>query len=257
MSLSKNKLALIIGIPLLLILLGIGGYMLYTILTAQTAENNKSLQSFGDSVMPGDSRYDLEGEDAHLAPSIDTNPNLSPNQKIIAKLRSERRKMSLEIDNLQAEVITLQAQVELLEEYKRTNERYAPYSLDEEISLIHTRIKQLLAGHAETRRFNRRQIESMSAAAAQEYRRFITINKLALDQDQIDNVVNEHLPAYAFCIGNGVDIAANNKEEEQMAVEFFKTRNEALMPAGLLNDLKVVSKPCRENLYTRLAYLTN
>ena len=40
--------------------------------------------------------------------------------------------MSLEIDNLKAEVITLQAQVELLEEYKRTNERYAPYSLDEE-----------------------------------------------------------------------------------------------------------------------------
>ncbi|WP_315980292.1 hypothetical protein [Aliamphritea spongicola] len=62
MSLSKNKLALIIGIPLLLILLSIGGYMLYTVLMAQTAENNKSLQSFGDSVMPGDSRYDLEGK---------------------------------------------------------------------------------------------------------------------------------------------------------------------------------------------------
>ncbi len=256
MSLSKNKLALIIGIPLLLILLGIGGYMLYSILMAQTAENNKSLQNFGDSVMPKDSRYDLEGEDSHLAPSIDTDPNMSPNQKIIAKLRSERRQMGLELDNLKAEVITLQAQVELLEEYKRTNERYAPYSLDEEISLIHTRVKQLLAGHAETRRFNRRQIESMSAAAAQEYRRFITINKLALDQGQIDTVVNEHLPAYAFCIGNGVDIAANSKEEEQMAVEFFKTRNEALMPAGLLSDLKVVSKPCRENLYGRLAYLT-
>ncbi|WP_299200747.1 hypothetical protein [uncultured Amphritea sp.] len=251
MQLSRLKLALLIGGPLLLIISAASGYFIYTTISEQQAENRKKVENFGELVIPLDSTVTDADILNNLAPTI-AKEDMTPTQRVITTLKDERFKLLNEAEVMREQITTLQAQVTELEQYKRTNERYSPHTFDEEVSTIHTRMRQLLASQEESRRFSSTQLKGMAAAATQEYRRYLTMHKLLLDQDQIDKVVNVHLPVYAYCIGDGMDIAANNRTEELLVIEYFKTEKTELMGSRLKSDLKAIIEPCQELFAQRM-----
>ncbi|UTW04229.1 hypothetical protein KDX31_04210 [Amphritea atlantica] len=252
MQLSRQKLALLIGAPLLLIIFSVAGYFTYNVISQQQEENRKKVEGFGEMVMPLDSTATEATSDPSLAPSI-ANSNISPVEKVIATLKEERLKLLNEAEVMRAQITILQGKVTELEHYKRTNERYSPHTFDEEVSTIHARMRQLLASQEESKRFSSTQLTGMAAASAQEYRRYLMMHKLLLDQDQIDTVVNYHLPVFAYCIGDGMDIAANNRAEELLVLEYFKTENTDRMSSRLKSDLKAILEPCQELFTERMA----
>ncbi|GGK74875.1 hypothetical protein EHS89_06610 [Amphritea balenae] len=249
------KLALLIGGPVLLIILIAAGYFIFTGISQQQEENRQKVEGFGEMVIPADSQASSVATDPKLNPSIGRK-NMTPTQRVIATLKQERESMLEEAITMREEIISLKSQVAELEDYKRTNERYAPHTFNEEVSTVHTRMKQLLATREESKRFNRNQLKGMAAAAAKEYRRFLTMHKLVLEQHQIDKVVNNHLPVYAYCIGDGIDVAANNRTEELLIVEYFKTDKTELMNNRLKSDLKAILTPCQELFANRMSFLT-
>lgn len=253
MHLSRLKLSLFIGGPLVLIIAVLSGYLIYSTLSAQQLENRKKVENFGELVIPLETTTPLATNS--LNPTIKRN-SLSPTQKVITTLKNERSKLLEEALVLRNEIDSLQKKVSELEHYKLTNERYAPHTFNEEVSTVHTRIRQILASQDESKRFTRNQLKGMAAAATQEYKRYLTLHKLLLDQGQIDTVVNDHLPVYAYCIGDGMDIAANNRTEELLVLEYFKTTKTELMSNRLKSDLKAIIEPCQELLAERLAYLS-
>jgi len=256
MQISKLKMGLLIGGPVLVILFAVSGYFLYTSLTAQHAENIEKVEGFGEMVMPASDTIDPDNPDSSkLAPTIGRK-NLTPTQRVIFHLKQERVQLLEEAIMMRQEIMDLKDQVTELEDYKRTNERYAPHTFNEEVSTVHTRSKQLLASLEESKRFTRRQISGMAAASAKEYRRFLTMHKLVLEPEQVDVIVNDHLPPYAYCIGDGMDVAANNSREETLLVEYFKTDKNDLMSNRLKSDLKAIIAPCQELFAKRMTYLT-
>lgn len=254
MQLSKMKLALIIGGPILLVILGVAGYFIYNALMEQHRENTEKVEEFGELVIPGDIKSELLDPNSTLTPSIPES-RLSPSERVILTLKLERSKLVEEAIQMRAQITELEEKVAELEEYKRVNKRYSPHSFDEEVSQVHTRIKQFLASQEESRRFTRNQLKGMSAAAAKEYKRFIKQHKLVLEPTDIDTVITEHLPLYAYCIGDGMDVAANNRSEELFIIEYFKTNKTVLMSNRLQSDLQAVMRPCQELFSTRMAYL--
>lgn len=249
MQLSRLKLALLIGGPLLLIIAVTSGYFIYTTISEQQAENRKKVENFGELIIPLDSTVTDDDILNSLAPTIAAE-DMTPIQRVITTLKEERFKLLNEVEVLREQVTTLQTQVTELEQYKQTNERYSPHTFDEEVSTVHIRMRQLLASQEESKRFSSTQRQGMAAASAQEYRRYLTMHKLLLDLDQIDKVVNAHLPVYAYCIGDGMDIAANNRTEELQVIEYFKTEQTEMMGSRLKSDLKAIIEPCQE-LFTQ------
>jgi hypothetical protein len=256
MQLSKFKLALLIGGPMLLIILIAAGYFIYVGISEQQDENRKKVEGFGEMVSPADSGPGNPATDPELAPSIGKS-NLSPTQRVISNMKKERVKLLDEAIKMREQITGLKAKVAELELYRKTNERYAPRSFNEEVSKVHTRMTQLLVSQDETKRFSSSQLKGMAAASAQEYRRYLTSRKLLLDPDQIDTVVTNHLPVYAYCIGDGMDIAANNRSEEQLVIEYFKTEKTELMGSRLKSDLKAIIAPCQDLFAQRMSYLSN
>lgn len=252
MQLSRLKLALLIGAPLLLITLVAAGYFIYTTISEQQDENRKKVEGFGDMVIPTDSSPADPAKNPEIAPSIGES-KLSPTQRIIFNMKQDREKILTESLEMRAEITDLKAKVAELELYRTTNERYAPNTFNEEVSKVHTRMKQLLASQEETKRFTSTQIKGMAAAAAHEYRRYLSARKLLLDPDQIDTVVTNHLPVYAYCIGDGMDIAANDRSEERLIIEYFNTDRTELMSSRLKSDLKAVITPCQDLFAQRMS----
>ncbi|MEH6579908.1 MAG: hypothetical protein V7731_22870 [Amphritea sp.] len=255
MEIGRFKLALLIGAPIMVILIGVAGYFIYSSLDEQHKKNRANLEGFGGQIIPLSEGIDPNSElSLELAPSIGSQ-NLTPTQRVITTLKAERVKLLEEAIIMRQKITDLKTQVAELENYKRTNERYSPHTFNEEVSTVHTRIKQLLATRDETQRFNRRQTIGMSAASAQEYRRYLTLHKLTLEQAEIDDVVNDHLPVFAFCIGDGIEVAANNATEEALLVTYFKTGETELMGKRLQSDLKAILEPCQEIFAKRLGFL--
>ncbi len=255
MQLSRLKLALLIGGPILLIITIVAGYFIYNAIAEQQEANRKKVEGFGELVIPLDSLNSVPETNTSNGPSIG-NKNMSPTQKVIETLKEERAKLLEEALVMREEISTLNEKVAELEKYKRTNERYAPHTFDEEVSRVHTRMKQLLASQEEAKRFSSTQQKGMAAASAQEYRRFLTMHKLLLEPNQVDTVVQTHLPVFAYCIGDGMDIAANNSSEEKQIVEFFKTQRTDLMSSRLKSDLKAIIEPCQELFAKQMSGLT-
>ena len=254
MELSKPKLILLIGGPVLLIILIAGGYFTYSAISSQQEENRKKVEDCGELVIPADMQASSVANDPKLSPSIGRK-NMTPTQRVIHTLKEERIKLLEEAVMMREQIIDLKAQVAELEDYKRTNERYAPHTFNEEVSTVHIRIKQLLASQDEAKRFTSNQLKGMAAASAKEYRRFLTMHKLVLEQSEIDTVVNSHLPPYAYCIGDGIDLAANSRSEELMVVEFFKTDKTELMTNRLKSDLNAIVEPCQRMFAKRMNFL--
>ncbi|WP_370298488.1 hypothetical protein [Pontibacterium sp.] len=267
----KKILVLTVVVPVVLGVLGVGGYYGSQALMQNDAANNKDLEKFGLAVLPQSPNpqptlsekeqqaiYQQSTGVLGATQEVATfaNDKLSPTQKVIKGLMSDKEQLVKDKEELSDEITQLKARIAELEEYKRLNEHFAPDKISEELTKVKARLKKYLLNSPSAARFNNRQIDIVSSASTVEYDKFIRRNRLILSDFQREELVNIYLPEFAFCLGDGVDIAANSAVEERDLVRFFETQDISLLKPALRQDLDTVLTPCQEALHEQLAKFT-
>ena len=251
---TKKNIVLLIAIPAILIALGGGGFIMYNQMQGQHAENLKDLEKFGFTVLPSNTHSESVGElGAKQLPSTFHESKATPTQKVIKGLMDDNEQLIEEQRELRSEIEALKAEIASLENYKSLNEHFAPLSLAEEITAVERQLKKLLLDMPDARRFSNLKVEAMSAAAGHEYKKFIGAKSLILSASEREALVRDYLPEFAFCVGDGIDIAANSPREERLITTFFRQQDSSILPNNLRSDLDTVVKPCQTALYERLS----
>ncbi|MDO6452562.1 hypothetical protein Q4490_03195 [Neptunomonas phycophila] len=254
-AVKSSKKGLVIGIITLLaiVIAAIAGYFAYTNITQQTAINAKELEQFGYQMVASSRSFESTGElGEKQIPSTFDEGKIPPTQKVIRGLLNDKDTLIQNNEALQQEIESLKARIADLEEYKQLNEHFAPNRLADELNEVERRVKAFLIRSSDAERFSTLQIEIMAAASAAEYKAYITRNRLMLSADQKQQVISDYLPAYAFCVGDGVDIAANSPQEERLLATYFRTDDGSILPQALAQDLSSVVAPCQLAIRTRL-----
>ncbi|MDI3325981.1 hypothetical protein QKW35_16500 [Pontibacterium granulatum] len=268
---TKKILVLAIVTPIVLGVLGVGGYYGSQALMQNDAANNKDLEKFGLTVLPKSPTPTPTQDDEELKDiykkstgvlgatqevATFADDKLSPTQKVIKGLMNDKDQLVQDKEELYDEIAQLKAKIAELEEYKRLNEHFAPDKISEELAKVKARLKKNLLNSPSAARFNNRQIDIVSSASAVEYDKFIRRNRLILSDFQREELVNIYLPEFAFCLGDGVDIAANSAVEERDLVRFFETQDISILKPALRQDLDTVLTPCQEALHEQLSKFT-
>ena len=268
---TKKILTFAVVVPIVLGVLGVGGYYGSQALMQNDAANNKDLEKFGFAVLPNVSSTTPTQDDQELKDIYQkstgvlgatqevatfADETLTPTQKVIKGLMSDKEQLVKDKEELNDEITQLRAQIAELEEYKRLNEHFAPDKISEELTKVKARLKKYLLNSPSAARFNNRQIDIVSSASAVEYDKFIRRNRLILSDFQREELVSIYLPEFAFCLGDGVDIAANSAVEERDLARFFETQDISILKPVLRQDLDTVLTPCQEALHQQLAKFT-
>lgn len=251
---TKKIIILAIVIPIILAILGVGGFLIYKQMQGQHQQNLKDLEKFGFTVLPNTTYTESTGElGEKQLPATFAEDKLTPTQKVIRGLMADNEALLDEQQVLQQQIANLKAEIASLEEYKKLNEHFAPLTIAEEVAAVEKQLKRLLIDMPDARRFSNLQIEAMSAASGNEYKKFIGGKRLILSEIEREALVKEYLPEFAFCIGDGIDIAANSPREERLITSYFRRPAQSPLTINLKADLDVVIKPCQSALYERLA----
>lgn len=252
MKSGKTTLLLIL-LPLLLIAMGVSGYLVYRKMQAQHEVNLADLEKFGYEMVPSDTYTESTGMlGADQLPATFTEKKLTPTERVIRGLMQDKENLLAEQATLKSQIEALQKQVEELQTYKQLNEHFAPETFRDELLRIKAQLKGILTRMPEAERFSNIRLEIMAAAGMQEYRRFVSSNRLMLDQPQRAQIVSEYLPAYAFCVGNAAELAANNRDEERLLVGWFNDPDNTRLPPALAEDLNKLLPACQKPLRERL-----
>ena len=252
---SSKKKPLIIGVIAFFVvaLLGGGGFFAYSKLQKKTDENAEKLGGVGEMLV-GDRYKATDGSKQEaLKPTImQQQQDLVPSRKVVRALQKENIKLSIQIIRLKEQVKGLSEDVAELEEYKSTNQRFAPLRLKDEMAEIEMQVKSFLLDSEDAERFTTMQIEIMAAASSLEYRAYIMRNRLMVTKSQRSRLAAEYLPGYAFCVGDGIELAANNSKEFNLLASKFRGIENVRLPDRLKKDLDSVMTPCQNALRAQL-----
>lgn len=249
------KKLLIIGIvvPVVLAVLGIGGYFAYNEMQGQHKQNLEELEKFGFTVLPSTPYTESKGAlGQSQLPATFAQDKLTPTQKVIQGLMNDNEQLIEEQRAFKQQIEGLQAHIAELENYKKLNEHFAPLTIAEEITEVEKQIKQLLIDMPDARRFSNLQIEAMSASVGNEYKKFIGNKRIILSDTERENLIKSYMPEYAFCVGDGIEIAANSPREERAITTFFRQQDNGVLSTELRTDLETVIQPCQVALFSRL-----
>ncbi|MGH1461425.1 MAG: hypothetical protein ACRBB6_05285 [Neptuniibacter sp.] len=249
-----KKLVMIgIIVPVIIAILGIGGFFIYNEVQGQHEQNLKDLEKFGFTVLPSSNFEESTGKlgEKQLPPTFGTK-KLTPTQKVIQGLMDDNKQLINEQHQLQQHITDLKAQVAELENYKKLNEHFAPLTISEEIVEVEKQIKKLLIDMPDARRFSNLQIEAMSASVGNEYKKFIGNKRIIFSDSERESFIESYMPEYAFCVGDGIEIAANSPREERTIATYFRKPSEQVLSTELKIDIESVVKPCQTALYSRL-----
>lgn len=257
MKLGKLSILLLVLVPLLLAIAAIASYFAYQKMQAQHEVNLADLEKFGYEMVPSNTYTESVGTlGAEQVPATFAEKKLTPTERVIRGLMQDKENLLAEQDALKSEIEALKQQIVELQDYKRLNEHFAPETFEDELTRTKAQLKAILSRMPEADQFSNVRLEIMAAAGMQEYRRFVSANRLMLDQPQRGRIVSEHLPAFAFCVGNATELAANNRSEERQLIDWFNNPNSTTLPTALSEDLAKLlpacQKPLREQLETVL-----
>ncbi|WP_027859623.1 hypothetical protein [Marinobacterium jannaschii] len=232
------------------------GLVGYTFLA--DSESSKKLEKFGYAVLPASFYDDTVGALGHKqVPATFAEEKLTPTQKVVQGLRKDKENLIKEQEVLREQIAELEKQVMELSQYKRLNEHFAPDNIADETAAVETELKRFLVTNPAAARFSNIQIEIMSAASAIEYRRYISHNRLILNDKQRSSITNNFLPEFAFCVGDGAELAANNSSELIRIAEYFRQEDQNKLNSALKQDLNSVVEPCQSTLYEQFATISN
>jgi hypothetical protein len=252
MSSEKKPAFLIIIAVVALIVLGAGGFLAFKAMD-QTAQNAKELEQFGYEMVASSKSFETTGElgTKQLPPTFDES-NLPPTQKVIRGLMGDKEALMMENGTLREEIELLKAEIAQLEQYKQMNERFAPARLEDELNEVERQVKAFLIRNPDADRFTTLQIETMAAAASAEYKDYITRNRLMLSEDRKQALIANHLPSYAFCVGDGIEVAANSPQEARQLAIYFRTDDPSGLSTALMQDLTTVITPCQQSFRSQM-----
>lgn len=243
-----------IVVPVVLAILGVGGFFIYKEMQGQHEQNLKDLEKFGFTVLPNTPYEESKGAlGENQLPATFAQEKLTPTQKVIQGLMDDNKQLIEEQQALQDKIDALKAQVADLENYKMLNEHFAPLTIAEEIKAVEKQIKTLLIDMPDARRFSDLQINAMSASVGNEYKKFIGSKRIILSDNEREDFIKQYMPEYAFCVGDGIEIAANSPREERAIATYFREQTDQALSNELKTDLETVVKPCQTALYSRLS----
>jgi vacuolar-type H+-ATPase subunit I/STV1 len=242
MGKPSRQMLLLTGASVLIAALATGGYFTYRNIQSQHQSNLNELQRLGFQYATDSTTANPSS--AQLKASLN-GKTLTPTQQLIISLTQEKEELQTNNRLLQTQLDAAQTQIESLQEYRKLNEYFAPKNFDQRITQVENDLKSYLRRLPEAERFSDLQIDIMAIASALEYRRFAQQNRLMLEQTDHDRILNEHLPGYAFCTGDAVEIAANSIQEERMLAQYLRTNDSSVLTAALRQDLLSVIKPCQ------------
>jgi hypothetical protein len=257
---NKKKLLLFAAAPLGVLLLAVVGFFVYQFVAEQFKQKQVDLEKFGFD-LHGTSQYEtsegLLGE-AQL-PSTFADENLTPSERIVHSLVRDRENLIIENRTLRQQIEALEAQLETYEEDRRMAEYFMPENFSQELERVERMLHTYLRQSADAQRFSNFRLEIMAAAGRMEYQRFVEANQLMLDAVQRTEIVVDYLPAFMFCVGDAVQLAANDFSEEREIRDYFGNPEQHRLPTIVQEDLDVVLPPCqrelREALHTNMANL--
>lgn len=251
---TKNIVILGVIVPVVLAIVSVGGYFAYNTMQGQHEQNLKDLEKFGFTVLPSSTYTESTGElGTKQLPATFAQDKLTPTQKVIKGLMDDNEQLIEEQKELQKTIDALKAEIAQLNDYKKLNEHFAPLTIAEEINAVESQLKTLLVDMPDARRFSNLQLEAMSAASGNEYKKFIGGKRLILSTSERESLVKDYLPSYAFCVGDGIEIAANSPREERLITTYFRKQDSTQLSVNLKADLDTVVKPCQTALYARLS----
>ncbi|OMH36235.1 hypothetical protein [Motiliproteus sp. MSK22-1] len=255
-----NSKKLILGAVgfILLIALGIGGYFLAVKVGQVHDENVDALAGFGSAVTPisrgaDDTRSVTTGVDGQLQiPSSIGEENLAATDKIIISLSKEKEALVSELAGYRKKVAKLEQEVALLQNYKDNNERFAPRLLKDERERAIKNLASFLEQSKDADRFTEFQKEAMALESANVYLDVLKQYQLSLKEEQKDLLLSQHLPPFAFCIGDSIGIVANDRREEAMLLKYFRTNDPSPLSPSLKEDIDTIKSPCIKDLNSRI-----
>lgn len=253
MKLNAAKLGLIIAVPLIIASLGAAVYFFWDSMQASQEANEEILYKFGFQIVPNSPYTETTGElGAKQVPATFAEDDLSPVEKVIRGLMYDKEQLIEENAELQNQIDILQARVDNLEQYKTSNEQFAPENLAQELTRTRAELRDKLRALPEAQRFTDFWVNMMTDASMYEYRQFINANRMMLDEARREQLVGKDLVDFGFCIGKAVELAANSVDEARSVARWLKDPQSARLGSALQEDLKVVIPPCRIPLRKKL-----
>lgn len=238
--------------------LGIGGYFLFPLITSNHSENTIRFEKFGLAVLPGSQYTTTTGElGVTQLPATFGQDELTAEEKVVESLVRDRNALIEENQAFRLKIEKLELRVAELENYKETNERYAPEQFNIELERVRREVEERLRALPEAESYSALMIELMAIAAQQEYTHIVRANDTIMDEARKAIVVQRYLPTYAFCVGNALSIAANNSEELRAVASWLQEPALNPLPTQLRTDLDVVLPPCQVSFREALDKVLN
>ena len=250
---GSKKLLKIAIILVVVLLLGVGGFFAFTAIQNQTSTNQVNLEKFGfdlKGISQFESSEGILGE-TQLPPTF-AEENLTPGERVVHSLVRDRENLIVENRTLRQQIEALETQLDSFEEERRLAEHFLPENFNQELERVERMLLTYLRQSADAQRFSNFRLEIMAAAGRMEYERFVFSNALMLDAVQRTEIVVDYLPAFMFCVGDAIDLAANNFSEEREIRDFFGNPDSHRLPVVLQEDLDIVLPPCQIELRTAL-----
>lgn len=249
MKLGKVSLLLLILIPLALAIGSVATFFVYERMQDQHQVNLADLEKFGYEMVPSQTYTESTGElGAQQLPATFAEKKLTPTERVIRGLMQDKENLLAEQQALKDQISALHDQIDELKQYKELNQHFAPETFEQELKRTKAQLKATLLRLPETERYSNIQVEIMAAAGMQEYQRFVRANRLMLDREQRGEIIKDHLPGYAFCIGNAVELAANNLDELRLLINWFNDPDSVRLPGMLAADLDKLLPACQQPL---------
>lgn len=249
---SKKLVKIIIAVSIV-ILLGVVGFFGFGAIQKQTSTNQVNLEKFGfdlQGISQFESTEGVLGETQ--LPSTFGEETLTPAERVVHSLVRDRENLIIENRTLRQQIEALETQLESFEEERRVAAHFLPENFNQELERVERMLLTYLRQSSDAQRFSNFRLEIMAAAGRMEYERFVFSNSLMLDAVQRTEIVVDFLPAFMFCVGDAVDLAANNFSEEREIRDFFGNPEEHRLPVILQEDLEIVLPPCQRELRSGL-----
>ena len=242
----------------LLSLLAVVGYFVYPMIASQQGENTIRFEKFGLAVLPGSQFTTTTGELGKLQlPATFAEAELTPEERVVESLVRNRNDLIEENQRLASKVEQLEQRVAELENYKLTNERYAPEQFNIELERVRREMEERLRALPEAESYSTLMIELMAIAAQQEYVHTVRANDSMMDDARKAILLQRYLPTYAFCVGNALSLAANNNAELRAIAAWLQEPALSPLPAQLKADLDIVLPPCQVSFRQALGKVLN
>lgn len=240
------------------VVLAVTGYLVYPMIASQQSDNSIRFEKFGLAVLPGSQFTSTTGElGSTQLPATFAEGELTAEEKIVESLVRNRNALLEENELFRLKIERLEQRVAELENYKETNERYAPEQFNVELERVRREVEEILRALPEAENYSSLMVELMAVAAQQEYSHTVRENDRIMDEARKAILVQRYLPTYAFCVGNALSLAANNSGELRAISSWLQEPALNPLPLDLKSDLDVVLPPCQVSFREALDKVLN